>query len=1076
MNRQGRHPDFSALERELASLSPSLVGDFRRALRHLSPLLEPQDLERWAQEGKELAHQAWRAWEASSEYFLASPLVLEALGLEGVWEWAQYGRELAAVSAALAAAYFRASPAVVRLIGREGLSRWVSLGRHLYKGSWRSASLAVQFFEQSPVLLSRLTLQEAGVMVSFLDILCDRSYDLAAHCLGVAPHVLQALEGEDRLAFLRFAEALAVSGWADARSYLERGPQLLARLHPQQRVRFLRLAKSLVDEEGKQAFSYFAEACRALGQIDPSLHGYVLSLAEELLPRSPVAAMEFLRNTPPLLGRLRLDELARWHRQGTELLLSNREGGEAFFRLESSRAEEAIEALSSRLELSRVMGVLRMYCKALTGSEVDIRPADALADKGIGWVRAESPTTEGTAIYLPSKVDEFEERERNFAVYKVYATHQAGHLEFGSFRFRFDAPSRHFPDLRQERERKRTTSSHKPSPQPLTDMERFFDLFDHRRLAEDIFTILEDARIDACILREYAGIRAEYRAMQERELARRPPVEEMPLVQALVENLVRASLGGKDSLLWPRPLASVLREALNIMAVVERPDATVEDVAEATIRIYDLATSLPNIFMEEQEQWEGEGQEQMQVSPNASPGQGQPLDLEGEEQPYQSPQPVEFRGQFKPELVQLLAKLREERQSQGQPSPISPEQLQELLRKSVEIELKDGGEADLQQSTQLFLTNLQRELAQEEKEAKEKRREQRRTSGLSTPGDDEHPLTPEPRYYYYDEWDYRASDYKPRWCRIVEYTVAEGTMAYYEQTLARYAALANQTRRQFEMLRPELFRKIKRLLDGEELDMDAVVDYLVEREAGASPMGKVYWRRNKVERDVAVAFLLDMSASTDEEIVKHTRRFVQDDFDDDPRRYFAWWMSRRAQELMTPPKRIIDVEKEAIVLLIRALETIGDTYGIFGFSGYGRENVEFYIIKELWEPLTEKVKRRIDRIAPVRSTRMGPAIRHATHKLEQVEAKVRILFLISDGRPQDHGYGRDRTEKEYAIHDTHMALVEAKRKGIVPFCLTVDRYGHDYLKQMCQDVGYAVVPDVELLPLRITQLYRELTR
>jgi nitric oxide reductase NorD protein len=96
--------------------------------------------------------------------------------------------------------------------------------------------------------------------------------------------------------------------------------------------------------------------------------------------------------------------------------------------------------------------------------------------------------------------------------------------------------------------------------------------------------------------------------------------------------------------------------------------------------------------------------------------------------------------------------------------------------------------------------------------------------------------------------------------------------------------------------------------------------------------------------------------------------------------------------------------------------------------------------------------------------------------LEQVEAQVRILCLISDGRPQDHGYGRDRTEKEYAIHDTHMALVEAKRKGIVPFCLTVDRYGHDYLKQMCQDVGYAVVPDVELLPLRITQLYRELTR
>ena len=174
-------------------------------------------------------------------------------------------------------------------------------------------------------------------------------------------------------------------------------------------------------------------------------------------------------------------------------------------------------------------------------------------------------------------------------------------------------------------------------------------------------------------------------------------------------------------------------------------------------------------------------------------------------------------------------------------------------------------------------------------------------------------------------------------------------------------------------------------------------------------------------------------------------------------------------------KRIIDVEKESIVLLIKALEAIGDDYGIYGFSGYGRDNVEFYVVKDLEEALNDHVKKRIDKIAPVRSTRMGPAIRHATAKLEEHDSKVRILFLVSDGRPQDHGYGRDRTEKEYAIHDTHMALMEAKRKGMVPFCLTVDRYGHDYLKQMCQDIGYEVVPDIESLPSRITTLYRQLT-
>ncbi|HXG43046.1 MAG TPA: hypothetical protein VNL95_10035 [Dehalococcoidia bacterium] len=1083
MSRKAFSAGFDHLEKELAALSPSLAADFRRALAKMPDDLSAEELGRWAQEGLELARLAWRAWEASAEFYLASPQVLRLLGPADFWEWARHGRELTAVSSALAASYYRSSPSTLPIIGADGLARWVALGRHLYKGSWRSASLAVQFFEHSPALFAALSLAEATVLVRFLDVLCDRSYDLASHCLGVAPHVLRPLQGSDRLAFLRFAEELAAAGWADARAYLERGPGLLAQVEPEQRGRFLSLARRIISEEGRQAFAYFAEAGRALAQVPAELHGHLLGLAEELAPVSPVAAMEFLKSLPKVLPRLKLDELAAWHQEGLFVLQTNQEGGEAYFRLESSRAEEMLDALSSRLELSKVSDVLRMYCKALTGADVAIHSAEALAQKGIGWVRAETPTTEGTAIFLPPAVDEFQDKGRNFSIYKVYATHQAGHLEFGSFLFRFEAPGNVFPTLRLEREQRRLKELQEGNGhrQPLTDMERFFDLFDNRRLAADLFTIVEDSRIDACILREYAGIRADYRLTQERELGRRPAVEELPLVEAFMENLVRASLGGHDRLSWPPSLMSLLRDALAVLEAVQRPEATVEDAAEATIRLYDLVTSIPNVAMDQtQEDWQSpQEDETSQVSPMSGAGQGEQQfqQLQGQEQPYQSPQPVEFRGEFKPELVQLLGRLRQERQGQQPPSPISPEQIKALLEKSVEIDLQDGGEQDLQQSSNMFLTNLKRELAQEEQEAqKEKQRERRRTSGLSTPDPGEQPLAPEPRYFYYDEWDFRAGDYKPRWCRIVEYTVAEGTASYFDQTLSRYSALVSQTRRQFELLKPELFRKIKRLLDGEELDMDAVIDYLVEREAGVSPPGKVYWRRNKVERDVAVAFLLDMSASTDEEIVKHSRRLTPDDFDDDPRKYFAWWMSRRAQELLAPPKRIIDVEKESIVLLIRALETIGDTYGIYGFSGYGRENVEFYVIKELEEPFGERVKRRIDKISPVRSTRMGPAIRHATYKLEQVEAKVRILFLVSDGRPQDHGYGRDRTEKEYAIHDTHMALVEAKRKGVVPFCLTVDRYGHDYLKQMCQDVGYAVVPDVESLPSRITQLYRELTR
>ena len=87
---------------------------------------------------------------------------------------------------------------------------------------------------------------------------------------------------------------------------------------------------------------------------------------------------------------------------------------------------------------------------------------------------------------------------------------------------------------------------------------------------------------------------------------------------------------------------------------------------------------------------------------------------------------------------------------------------------------------------------------------------------------------------------------------------------------------------------------------------------------------------------------------------------------------------------------------------------------------------------------------------------------------------MKILILVSDGRPQDHGYGRDRTEKEYAVHDTKQALNEAKRQGITPFLITVDKEGHDYLKQMCDDIGYEVVDDIASLPRRLPTLYRHL--
>ena len=215
-----------------------------------------------------------------------------------------------------------------------------------------------------------------------------------------------------------------------------------------------------------------------------------------------------------------------------------------------------------------------------------------------------------------------------------------------------------------------------------------------------------------------------------------------------------------------------------------------------------------------------------------------------------------------------------------------------------------------------------------------------------------------------------------------------------------------------------------------------------------------------------------MSASTAEAIDDSTKSNSDDwGAPDDPVEYMVWLRSRRAEGLRRSYKRIVDVEKEGIVLMVNSLEMLGDDYGIYGFSGYGRENVEFYTIKDLDEKFNESISGRIDRIAPLHATRMGPAIRHTITKLENHEARSRILFLVTDGRPQDRGYSREGVEKEYAVYDTRQALIEARQKGITPFCLTVDKSGHDYLKTMMDDLPYEVLSDILLICVNINKKY-----
>ena len=449
------HPTALALlrefEPELTGFPATLPREFAKALEGLATVLSAEDLHAWSAAGIALAKQSLRSWETAAEYFRVSADVLKLVPFAAFKRWTETGSELAGESSALATAYFRAGPHGLERLSVQGMRDWAGLGKQLYKGTWKSSSLAAQFFDVSPGLLEAVNLAETRALVRFIDTLAAKSYELAAACLGVGPRVLSSLEKPDRGPFLGFAGVIAETSWADARVYFEKGPALLHHVQAEQRGRYLVLAGAVARKAGRQAYPFFAESATALGLLDQEAHQHLISLAEMLAPHSGPAAMEFIKSVPTVLDRIRYDEIEAWHAAGRTILMQSEEGGRAYFRLESGKGEEMLESLSSRVELSRVSEVLRMYCKALTGTGVSIQAATALAEKGVGWV-SERASTEGTSVFLPQMVEETHDKSENFAIYKVYSTHQAAHLEFASFAFRFDRPGNLLGDTRTGRQ------------------------------------------------------------------------------------------------------------------------------------------------------------------------------------------------------------------------------------------------------------------------------------------------------------------------------------------------------------------------------------------------------------------------------------------------------------------------------------------------------------------------------------------------------------------------------------------------------------------------------------------------
>ena len=428
---------MSKFEIEFKKYPEQLNISYNEALSKMPDTLNEVQLRTWTESGLIIAGQSARSWEAAESFFKASPKVVRSIPFNYFVKWKECGSDLCDNSSAIANVYFNVSPLVVPKLRTRYIESWAALGNTLYKGTWKSGSLSCELFEKSQSLLDVLTFPELEHFVAFLELLSRRSYDLSTECLQIASEIFPMLD-DQKIEFIDLASGLVESSWREVKSFFEITTRALSRIDSPNRMRFLKLSEGLVQDGRSNMPGVMLEMSNALSNIDREFHGDVLELCEELIVVHPESVPDLVSNLPHVLERANNIQMRRWFETGIEIMRDNIDGGSAYFKLESNRAEQALATVSSGVEFSRVKDVMQMYCRGLAGSEIQLAPTDELVEKNIGWVSLESPATEGSTVYLPSMVDMYATKDKNFAWLKVVSTHQVSHLEFNSLGFEFE--------------------------------------------------------------------------------------------------------------------------------------------------------------------------------------------------------------------------------------------------------------------------------------------------------------------------------------------------------------------------------------------------------------------------------------------------------------------------------------------------------------------------------------------------------------------------------------------------------------------------------------------------------------
>jgi nitric oxide reductase NorD protein len=673
---------------------------------------------------------------------------------------------------------------------------------------------------------------------------------------------------------------------------------------------------------------------------------------------------------------------------GLEKYGRNKGLGKAFLSIESQVSRQRLNELQVCVPLSQVKEPLNRYLRARTGLNLTINSFSQLSAAAVGNAIPPMVCSDGRFIYLPGEISIFPTRAQNHSLYKLLAKLESGYYEFNTYAF----------DL--EKLMARCGEWH-PTPEAaleLSDLERFFLSFPQPGLAQDLFTVFENARLRILMEKRYPGLVRQVAPILTAELKRFRESGKMPETGIA---LAAEIIFGPGSALGLGIAATIMDD---IKAITDPTDDLIRNdpVAETSAQLvigcfHDVSARvgfLPIPFGRRvrpdlvrathpaEEQWAT----RIKAGLAAKGLKVYRSDLRRHL--------LQHNGQISPEdLARMLHKMPSAETHAFSASPGLQAVLSEIISDGWRNDLPEGPDAD-------------------------------------SPGS----------VYWYPEWDNGISDYLTHHVRVVEKEITGQTMSAYREALQLNRALVKKIRYAFELLKPEGLSLLRGWTEGDEFDYRALIEAAIDHQMGRIPSERLYIKRLKQQRDVAVLLLVDLSRSTGN-LVAGTG------------------------------KSILDVEREAIVLFCEALEVVGDTFSIAGFSGTGRLGVDYWNVKTFNEPMGDEIRRRIGAMAPQRSTRMGAAIRHALSRLETIPQKVRLLITLGDGFPNDTGYKGD-----HAISDTRRAVAEARSKGIHLRPITINPTADPQLDRMYGSFHHTVISDVRELPDKLWRIYNSLTR